>query len=174
MQECGRYTQKEFPPYRFIPGEAPHPTENPLGHSYGKPENVRESFLPDEWQRNEQYLFGVDLYNAFFWWESHEALESLWRAAPCHDCRDYLQGLIKISGAFIKWHLRQQRGVEYLYNGGIEHLGKVQRHHGMFMGLDLQQHLEKLAAHFEPVIKNRCWTDPLNGYPYIVLTPFTA
>ena len=30
-----RYTDKEFPAYRFIPGLHPHPVNSPEGHSYG-------------------------------------------------------------------------------------------------------------------------------------------
>lgn len=30
-----RYSQRPFPPYRFILGENLHPTEDPQGYSYG-------------------------------------------------------------------------------------------------------------------------------------------
>ena len=103
MNGCPRYTQIKFPPYRFIPGENPHPTENPRGHSYGKKElDDTRLFVPEDWSKNEQFLFGIDLYNYGYWWESHEAFEALWRITPHgHVSRDYLQGLIKISGAFL-------------------------------------------------------------------------
>ena len=103
MNGCPRYTQIKFPPYRFIPGENPHPTENPRGHSYGKKElDDTRLFVPEDWSKNEQCLFGIDLYNYGYWWESHEAFEALWRITPHgHVSRDYLQGLIKISGAFL-------------------------------------------------------------------------
>src|SRR3989338_7998386 len=72
MNGCPRYTQIKFPPYRFIPGENPHPTENPCGHSYGKKGLDIGLFVPADWRKNEQYLFGIDLYNYGYWWESHE------------------------------------------------------------------------------------------------------
>jgi hypothetical protein len=170
MNGFPRYTQIKFPPYRFIPGENPHPTENPLGHSYGKKGPEVGFFVPDDWRNSEQYLFGIDLYNYGYWWESHEAFESLWRiASRGHVCRDYLQGLIKISAAFLKWHSRQQKGVEYLYIGAVKHLLKVSKEYPVYMGLNIADHIQKLKNHFKPVIKEWNWSDPLNNYPHIVL-----
>ncbi|MFB3116009.1 MAG: hypothetical protein ACE1ZH_00895 [Gammaproteobacteria bacterium] len=45
-----RYTDRTFPPYRFIPGKAPHPTRDPDGHSYNKPLEKLEPFEVDQWQ----------------------------------------------------------------------------------------------------------------------------
>lgn len=171
MNGCPRYTQIKFPPYRFIPGENPHPTENPLGHSYGKKEPEIGIFVPENWRTTEQYLFGIDLYNYGYWWESHEAWESLWRVASRRDVsRDYLQGLIKISAAFLKWHLKQLPGLDNLYAGAVQHLLRVRREHPVYMGLNITDHLKKLEYHFKPVLEERRWSDPLNDYPHIVLT----
>ena len=66
--------QKPFPPYRHIPGVTPHPIRDPRGHSYGIEEVHDVDPLPPElWQQNEDYLYGVDLYNFAYWWEAHEA-----------------------------------------------------------------------------------------------------
>ncbi len=170
MNGCPRYTQIKFPPYRFISGENPHPTENPLGHSYGKKEAEIRVFVSDNWRTTEQYLYGIDLYNYGYWWESHEAFESLWRIAPQgHVSRDYLQGLIKISAAFLKWHSRQQKGLEYLYKGAVQHLLKVSKEYPIYMGLNIAEHIQKLGNHFNQVIEYHKWADPLRDYPYIVL-----
>lgn len=171
MKEKLRYTQIEFPPYRFIPGENPHPTENPRGHSYGKKEKKLTAFDPMQWQGNAQYLYGVDLYNHGYWWESHEAFEGLWKVAARENIsRDYLQGLIKISGAFIKWRLRKRQGLEYLYKGAIEHLRKVGKRYSYCMGVNIQEHIDKLEKHFSKVVNSSGeWPDPTIGYPDIVL-----
>lgn len=166
-----RYTQVEFPPYRFIPGENPHPTENPGGHSYGKEEKKLTAFDPAQWQRNEPYLYGVDLYNHGYWWESHEAFEGLWRMTARGDiARDYLQGLIKISGAFIKWHLKKQQGMELLYKGAMRHLSEVRKSYCHYMGVNIPEHLDKLEKHFSGVINpSGEWPDPTDQYPEIIL-----
>lgn len=101
----GRYSGRGFPPYRFVPGQAPHPTRDPRGHSYGAAE-VREDFDPDRWRECAAYLHGVDLFNAGFWWEAHEALEGLWARLPEPSApRSFLQGLIQLSAALLKRHM---------------------------------------------------------------------
>ena len=102
----GIVLQKPFPPYRHIPGVTPHPIRDPRGHSYGIEEvHDAEPLPPELWQQNEDYLYGVDLYNFAYWWEAHEAWEGLWHQAE-DTYRLFLQGLIQISAAFIKYHTR--------------------------------------------------------------------
>ncbi len=166
-----RYSKIDFPPYRFIPGETLHPTENPHGHSYGKEDEGPEILDEKSWYENETYLFGVDLYNYAFWWESHEAFESLWKKVPKDGLTsNFFQGLIKISAAFFKWHLKQQRGCETLYSGGIVHLQKVLDNSTEYMGLNLMNHIAKVSIHFREVIAEpNQWPDPFIDYPFIVL-----
>jgi len=166
-----RYSQRPFPSYRFVSGENPHPTEDPQGHSYNMPEEDPGIFKPDRWYENKTYLFGVDLYNHAYWWESHEAFESLWkRLAKDDPTSAFLQGFIKISAAFLKWHLKKQRGLEILYTGGIGHLQKVLDNSSEFMGLNLMNHIAKVSIHFREVIAQpQLWPASQIDYPFIVL-----
>jgi len=166
-----RYSKRPFPPYRFISGENPHPTEDPKGHSYHLSEEEPGIVKPDKWYENETYQYGIDLYNYAFWWESHEAFESLWKKGPKDGLTgNFLQGLIKISAAFLKWHLKNQRGLETHYTGGIGHLQKVLDNSTEYMGLDLKNHVAKVSIHFGEVIAQpHKWPDPLIDYPFIVL-----
>ena len=172
MVKISRHTDFTFPPYRFIPGENAHPTENPAGHSYGKNETQSEAFDPEDWRANERYLFGVDLYNYGYWWEAHEAFEGLWRAAPKNEAAsDFLQGLIKFCAAFLKWHVHQKKGVAKLYKGEIGHLQKVSGVHPHFMGVDLPEYIEKQRKHFAAVAGSADnWPGPMKNYPYLLLT----
>ena len=171
MNKAHRYTHIEFPSYRFIPGENLIPSENPLWHFYGKKKIDAGHFAPDDWSKSEQYLFGIDLFNYAYWWEAHEFFESLWRIVPQGQAsRDLLQGLIKISGAFLKWHSRNHDGLEYLYIGGIKHFLKVGEEHPVYMGLNVVEYIQRLQEHFEPVIEKYDWPDPLKNYPYVNLT----
>ncbi|MCR4337131.1 MAG: DUF309 domain-containing protein [Candidatus Omnitrophica bacterium] len=170
-QHHPRYSQRAFPPYRFISGENPHPTESPQGHSYQKKEHGVEPLILTQWAKNQDYLFAIDLYNYAFWWESHEAWEGLWRQTSSSDLsHQFLQGLIKISAAFLKWHQHHQNGLEHLYVGGIEHLKHVCQQKEIYMGIDLMAHIAKLSVHFRGVIADEAyWPDPLVNYPFIVL-----
>lgn len=167
----GRYCNKAFPLYRFVPGLNAHPKEDPLGHSFGKPEEDAVILSEENWRRNEHYLYGVDLYNFAYWWESHEAWEALWGETRTGEvANDFLQGLIQVSAAFLKWHLKERRGVESLFEGGQRRLNNVCRSKKIYMGLDVRQHLDKLEKHFFPLFMDKTkWPSAVNDYPFIVL-----
>lgn len=98
-----RYTQRPFPGYSYVPGKNPHPSSSPAGHSYGQPEPEVAVFHPARWQDCETYLFGIDLFNAGYYWEAHEQFEAVWKAVGrSGDVADFLKGLIKLSAAGVK------------------------------------------------------------------------
>ncbi len=49
MPRVPRYSREPFPAYRFVPGEHPHPTRDPAGHSFGRPEAVVPP-SPETWR----------------------------------------------------------------------------------------------------------------------------
>ena len=71
-----RYTTKPLPPYRYLPGLHPHPMANPHGHSHGAPDEPHPAWDPEEWRALDDWLYGVDLCNHHYYWESHEAWEA--------------------------------------------------------------------------------------------------
>lgn len=167
-----RYSQKIFPAYRYVLGLNPHPTENPQGHSFGKENEEIEVFNPNQWQTNQHYLYGIDLYNFAYWWEAHEAWEGLWGIVPKNDIRShFLQGLIQISAAFLKWHLQEAKGVKMLYESAMKYFSFVYPTERYYMGIDLKIHLDRLSDHFKVVRTGSFgrWPDPLENYPFIEL-----
>jgi uncharacterized protein len=104
MSEIPRYSTRVFPSYTYVPGSGtPHPVSNPLGHMHGFTEGPVEPLHPDRWQENETYLYAVDLFNHGYYWEAHEAWESLWHAAGHQgQIADFLKGLIKLAAAGVK------------------------------------------------------------------------
>lgn len=167
-----RYSKTPLPPYHFIPGLSPHPRRDPDGHSHNQVEEKLSFIDPVQWQQNPEYLDGIDLYNYAYWWESHEAWESVWHTTDKNSIYgQHLQGLIQISAAFIKWYLNQPEGLLKLYNIGMSRLEFVATQSPTFMGLDMISHIGKIKKHFAPVVKAavQTWPDPLVGYPFIVL-----
>jgi predicted metal-dependent hydrolase len=166
-----RLTTKSLPPYRYIPGINKHPVRDPEGHSYGREHATLAFLAPEKWRKNHEYLFGVDLYNAAYWWESHEAWENVWHTTDKQGpYGQFLQGLIQISAAFIKWYSHEEIGMRKLYELGIMRLEFVCDRHVNFMGLDLNSYLLKLKKHFAPVLAEAAsWPDPLKDYPFIIL-----
>ncbi len=129
-----RYSTRPFPHYRYIPGRSPHPTRDPDGHSYGEQPAALEKFTAADWSTCAEYLYGIDLFNHRYWWESHEALEQCWVAAG----RDtetglFLQGLIQIAVACLKYEQgftdvaqrMVEEGMEKFPRGRAEMLGVV-------------------------------------------------
>jgi hypothetical protein len=98
-----RYSERPFPAYRHVPGRTPHPHRDPQGHSYGQPDPRPPHLPPEEWKRNADYLYGIDLYNFAYWWECHEALEGLWHAAGRKSLQaQFLQGIIQVAAGNLK------------------------------------------------------------------------
>ena len=98
-----RLTVTLLPPYTFIPGQAPHPVSDPAGHSFGRAAEPVAHFDSADWQTCHPYLYGIDLFNHGFYWEAHEAWESLWHAAGrTGPIAAFLKGLIKLAAAGVK------------------------------------------------------------------------
>ena len=152
--DCMRYCpQRPFPSYRHVPGVTPHPINDVHGHSYGLNEETDEPIPPPEaWRQNEDYLYGVDLYNFAYWWEAHEAWEGLWQKAE-DEYRLFLQGLIQISASLIKYHSRQLRPLRSLSTAGRDKVRRVQKNLEnpiMYMGINLNEFLSCLDTFFAP------------------------
>ena len=119
----------ELPAYRYVPGLFPHPTAHSDGH-------------------------GVDLFNRRYYWEAHEAWEAFWHA--CDKARTqglFIQGLIQISAALLRWHMGTERGVRKLYGEGR---AKLERAAGEspadYMGLAVAAWLGELNRIFEQLL----------------------
>jgi hypothetical protein len=140
--------QRTLPRYAFLPGRDPHPTRDARGHSFGVEVEAAGYLASDRWRENEEYLFGVDLYNHGFLWEAHEAWESLWHKAKHDpDQAEMLQGLIQCSAASLKIPMEQPAGLRKLADAGTGRLETVAARVGPhFMGLDLWDFIHEFRA----------------------------
>ncbi len=104
---------RPLPPYSFVPGRYPHPVSDPAGHSYGAAPPTPTPVDPEKWAENTSFLYGLDLFNAQYYWESHVEFESLWmgcgRTGPL---ADFLKGLIKLAAAGVKHLDGNRQGVQ--------------------------------------------------------------
>lgn len=146
-----RYSSRPFPPYRYLPGlskslsgDTPHPERHPQGHLHLQPLPPSVRLERDHWRTNETYLYAVDLFNAGYWWEAHEAFERLWRLADSEaSSRLLLQGLIQLAAAALKWRCQQSRGVSKLASSALSKLSRVRALEGdRFMGLGVSTLIE--------------------------------
>ena len=116
-----RYSTRPLPPYSYVSGFAPHPLSDPRGHMQGRaaPFSPDQAWIsPDQaWSGllvdSEEYRYGVDLFNHGYYWEAHEAWESLWHAAGRKGAlAAWLKALIKLAAAAVKLREGNSRGVE--------------------------------------------------------------
>src|SRR5260370_5548686 len=93
-------SQKSFPPYAYLPGRDPHPMLDPTGHSYHV---ERIPVAAEASLGSDLFLWGLDLFNHGYYWEAHEAWESLWQVAERGSAlRMLFKGLILLSAAGVK------------------------------------------------------------------------
>lgn len=192
-----RYTDADFPAYRFIPGVHPHPTADPRGHSHlppGEPHPVVVFKPPEEWDHSFDYLYGCDLYNHAYWWEAHEAWEGLWQLTDKKGAQGhFLQLIIQVSACHLKLHTGKLEGVLSLRRSSRGHFdawrrmaagsGPGQRstcEDAPFMGLPVQRWYAEVEAYYDARLRTigsrRGSSVPgarleheFNAYPYIRL-----
>ena len=144
-----------------MPGRTPHPTRAKDGHSHGAASITPAHVPAEQWAENGEYLWGVDLYNAGYFWEAHEAWEGLWRAAAGRDApqRGLLQGLILCAAACLKAAAGDMQACRRLAARAVERLERAPVDGGgRVMGLDLERfaaELREFAASVPVMIEHR-------------------
>ncbi|MEM7314515.1 MAG: DUF309 domain-containing protein [Planctomycetota bacterium] len=124
-----RLTSYPFPPYSYVNRLHPHPLTNPEGHGCeGGPEEPTEPPTESNWRSCMSYLWGIDLFNAGFYWEAHESWEAAWIAAGREGTvADLFRGLIKIAAAGVKARENRQVGVERHLARAVQIFEQVQQ-----------------------------------------------
>jgi len=146
-QDQPRHSAQQFPPYTYVPGRAPHPVSDPAGHMHGHEPPQPPPLDPDHWQDSDTYLFGIDLFNHGYYWEAHEAWESLWHAAERQGTvADFLKGLIKLAAAGVKSLEENPAGVERHTNRAVELLSSVSQSSTRYCGINLESVLAKCRS----------------------------
>jgi hypothetical protein len=127
MTNLPRYcATRPLPPYSYVSGLSLHPTSDPRGHSFGHVEPTAQPLDPFSWQSNANYLYAIDLFNHGYYWEAHEAWESLWHAAGrTGPTANFLKGLIKLAAAGVKAREGRAAGVRTHAQRAAELFGGV-------------------------------------------------
>ena len=104
--------ERELPPYTYMPGRAPHPVNDPRGHSFGRRPAPASPPDPADARSCAEFLWGVDLFNHGYYWEAHEAWEAVWIAAGrTTPAARFIQALIKLAAAGVKAREGRPEGV---------------------------------------------------------------
>lgn len=138
-----------LPPYTYVPGHTPHPTSDPRGHAFGIVPSLVTDFDPQQPEQSERWRDAVALFDAGYYWEAHEAWESLWHCAGRHGpVADCLKGLIKWAAAGVKAREGRREGV-HRHGRRATELLRPFVHASPIAGLDLSHIvacIEKVSA----------------------------
>jgi hypothetical protein len=146
-----------LPAVKFIPGLTPSsgPTSEPR-----QSVAAHEPWTVEQWPTLQPYLRGVDLFNRWYFWEAHEAWESLWRAhSPQSAPARYIQGLIAAAASLLKLRMGQVRAARTLSAAADERLGVFQ---GSWMGLEVARFradLTRCLASVNPASRPVPWPE---------------
>ena len=165
---------RPFPPYRYVPGGPhPHPIRDPSGHSYERlPRSGHPTWDPREWRTLEAWLWGVDLFNAFYFWEAHEAWEALW-AVKAKDSPPalFLQGLIQLAAAMLKVRTASVDAAGTLSREGLDKIALAASTAPCLLGLRLEDVRAAFIIYFRPLAQR---TLPRLDASVPILTPADA
>jgi len=136
--------EEPLPRYSYVPNKFPHPIRDPQGHSHGREAELPgREVQPSAWAECRSYLRGIDLFNHGYYWEAHEAWESVWHAAGrAGATADFLKGLIKLAAALVKAREGRRDGVARHAIRASELFAMVlaaREPSTKFMGLDVQE-----------------------------------
>ena len=134
-----------FPPTRYLPGWTARPGTADLETGRSDERPWEESGATPLFRR------GVDLYNRAYFWEAHEAWETLWhRCPPGTPLREGLQGLIQLAAALLKEHQGVPEGARKLSRTALERLERA-RAGDAALPLDLASLVARARGHFAPL-----------------------
>jgi uncharacterized protein len=131
--------QRPLPQQPYLPGRGglrPAPAAAPIGRASS---TLAPRCSGDDWRDCAAYLWGVDLYNAGFFWEAHEAWEEVFRIAEQGSSpRVLVQGLIQCAASCLKLRLGDLQSARRLATRGLGRIEGLQSHCGpRYMGIDL-------------------------------------
>ncbi len=133
---------RELPGHRYLPGLNARPPE-PGDQTHG----LGSLVPPERLHETELFRFGVDLFNRSYFWEAHEAWETLWQGCPEGPIRQALQGLIQLAAANLKEHLGVPSGALKLSRTACERL-EAAHTKGARLGIDLPGLTRCAREHF--------------------------
>jgi predicted metal-dependent hydrolase len=96
---------------------------------------------------SDEYLYGVDLFNFAYWWECHEAWESIWKSTgPDSYEGRFLQGMVQIAAANLRKFMGSHDSGAALARKGIARLRDYED--DIFLGIDVAEFIALTHAYF--------------------------
>jgi len=99
---------------------------------------------------SDKYLHGIALFNEAAFFDAHEALEDVWRAAPPEN-KKFLQGMVQIAVAFHHYSTGNRVGMRSVLERAIRNLSEPS---GSFGCIQLEALLQSLGQWREALDNN--------------------
>jgi predicted metal-dependent hydrolase len=99
---------------------------------------------------SDKYLHGIALFNNAEFFDAHEALEDIWRAAPPEN-KKFLQGMVQIAVAFHHYSKGNRVGMRSVLERAIRNLSEPS---GSFGQIHLASLLQSLGQWREALDNN--------------------
>jgi uncharacterized protein len=149
--DLGDPSEPRLPSYTYVPGGPwPHPNRAKEAHADRdlEPGFSEATTLSGDVAGSPMFLRGVELFDAGYYWEAHEAWEVLWHAVGHRGpTADILKGLIKLAAAGIKVRERREPGVRTHTRRAAECFDSALRQGGRHqLGLDLDVWIARALA----------------------------
>ncbi len=139
-----RYSKISFPKRRYLPGQGLHPDKDPQGSHIPEIPYSQIKFSFESWQKSEQYLYAIDLFNYQYFWEAHEVLEGLWVEIGRETTAGvFLQGIIQVSAALLKEVQSNHKSALRLADKGLL---KLRSKSGVFLGVRVDSFTEEIES----------------------------
>lgn len=90
---------------------------------------------------SDKYVRGISLFNNAEFFDAHEALEDVWRAAPPEN-KKFLQGLVQVAVAFHHYSTGNRIGMRSVLERAIRNLGEPAGDFAQFQLAALLQSLD--------------------------------
>jgi len=90
---------------------------------------------------SDKYLHGISLFNNAEFFDAHEALEDIWRAAPPEN-KKFLQGLVQVAVAFHHYSTGNRVGMRSVLERAIRNLAEPSGSFGKIQLAALLQSLD--------------------------------
>jgi hypothetical protein len=146
-----------LPLHAYVPGQGMEPDRAPLEQAKAL---VPERFAAGVPAQHPALQFGVELYEAGYFWEAHEVLEAVWKAAPMNGRdRIALRALIQFANAALKKRMGQHTAHGRLLEDAFAALWELS------LRPDGEDGMESLAAELDArrlmaYLKDQCGNHP--------------
>lgn len=142
------YPDAGFPVFAHKPGQTIHPDKS-LEHQLLEALPTPTPLTDSTYAQNPHYLFGIDLFNTGYYWEAHEAWETIWQIAKSNqDTKAFLwlKLLIKLTAACVKKEVAVNEGVTKHLQGVREEIVHLEQFkQDQFYGVGLETIHEAIA-----------------------------